>query len=279
MAALTYALGRHDCPWQIVALARSSLVLFIGLGMARVGGVPLVLWRPRALWARSLAGSVSLVCSFYALTHLRTSDALTLASTFTVWIALLTWPLEGRPPGLTVWLALASGIAGVVLIEDPHFDETGRAVIVALTGALFSAIAMLGLHRIQGVAPLAVVVHFGLLASVTSVAAITLSFGVPSVEMLNGTTLAMLAGVGLSATVGQVFLTKAFAAGPPTKVAVVSLSQIAFALGFDVGIWGHALTWPKVVGIALVAAPAAWLMTGSAPEAPETAGEPLHAGD
>jgi drug/metabolite transporter (DMT)-like permease len=74
----------------------------------------------------------------------------------------------------------------------------------------------------------------------------------------------MLLGMGVSATVGQFFLTKAFSAGPPTKVSVVGLSQIIFALLLDVAFLGHKLTLTKCLGIVLVAAPTAWLMTSRA---------------
>ena len=38
----------------------------------------------------------------------------------------------------------------------------------------------------------------------------------------------MLLTVGVCATVGQLFLTKAFRAGPPAKVSVVALTQAGF---------------------------------------------------
>ena len=40
-------------------------------------------------------------------------------------------------------------------------------------------------------------------------------------------------GLGLSASVGQIFLTKAFAAGPASSVAVVALSQVVFCYVFE----------------------------------------------
>jgi hypothetical protein len=38
-----------------------------------------VLWRPPALWLRGLAGSLSLLCTFYAYSSLRPSEVLALS--------------------------------------------------------------------------------------------------------------------------------------------------------------------------------------------------------
>ena len=65
---------------------------------------------------------------------------------------------------------------------------------------------------------------------------------------------------GLAASVGQVFLTKAFAAGHPAKVAVVGLSQVVFAMLFDVLLLERELSVLSLLGTALVLAPSAWLM-------------------
>ena len=76
-------------------------------------------------------------------------------------------------------------------------------------------------------------------------------------------TLALLFGVGAAATVGQLAMTKAFALGSPSRVSVVGLMQIVFALVFDLLFWRRAFGPPVVVGIALVIAPSAWLMLRS----------------
>jgi drug/metabolite transporter (DMT)-like permease len=282
MASLGHALGMR-CDWQIVALARSSLALVFALVVARATGVRLVFLRPAALWMRSLAGSTSLVCSFYALTRMPAADLLTLGSTFAIWIALLSWPLEGSPPGPAVWLAILSGVAGVALIQQPQFNDGWPVIALALLSAFFTALAMLGLNRVRDVDPVAIVVHFSTVASLVCIAALFTAGEPLSVRVLEGATPWMLLGVGLSATAGQICLTKAFATGAPTKVSVVCLSQIVFALLLDVLVSGHTVGAEKLLGMALVAAPAAWLMSGksavTAAGAAESSGDVLAPGD
>ena len=59
------------------------------------------------------------------------------------------------------------------------------------------------------------------------------------------------------------FLTLAFGSGPPAKVSVVGLTQIVFALAFDVVLWGRTVNLVTLIGMAMVIAPTAWLLTRS----------------
>ena len=64
--------------------------------------------------------------------------------------------------------------------------------------------------------------------------------------------LALLMGVGVCATIGQVFLTKAFAAGPPAKVSVVALTQVAFGMGLDLLDESYTFSLLRPIGVVLV---------------------------
>ena len=72
----------------------------------------------------------------------------------------------------------------------------------------------------------------------------------------------MLMGTGLAATIGQILLTKAFTTGNAAKVSVVALSQIGFAMVFDVVFWDRHFTAEGLFGMALVVVPTGWLIWG-----------------
>lgn len=260
MGALTYAL-RFDCDWQTVAIVRSLCVLGLSLGLALYAGVQLVFWKPPMLWLRSLCGSISVLCNFYALTRLPVADVLTLTNMFPLWIALLSWPLLGERPSRQIWLLIASGLVGVVLVLQPHFAEGNFASLVAVLSSLTSALAMLGLNRLGSVDARAVVVHF----SLVSLLVCLLASGVPgsSVAPAGWPTLLVVAGlcgVGLTATCGQILLTKAFAMGPAAQIAVVGLTQVPLAMLLDVLCWNRQFNPLTLCGMALVLAPTGWLL-------------------
>jgi drug/metabolite transporter (DMT)-like permease len=254
----------HDaCDWRVAALARSSLAFVFALGLARLSGARLVFWRPAALWLRGCASSISLLCTFFALAHLATSEVVTLTNTFPIWVALLSWPLLRLRPSLSVWLAAGCGVFGVALIQSPHFQTNPGATLaiaMSLTAALTSAIAMLGLHRLKGVHPWAVVVHYSGVATVFVLASFFVGDQPQPAALQDARTLYLLAGVGIAATLGQFCVTQAFTHGQPARVSVVGLVQIVFALGLDMAFTGQLPQAITLAGITLVLAPTAWMM-------------------
>jgi drug/metabolite transporter (DMT)-like permease len=275
MSAQAHALGPY-VDWRVVAIARTGLALVFALSVAMATGVRLVVLHPPTMWVRSIAGSISLVCTFYALPRLPIGDVLALTNIFPLWIALLSWPVLGVRPTPGVWIAVASGIGGVWLIQQPHLDDGGAAAVVAVIASLSTCVAMMGLHRLHHIHPLAIVVHFSAVSLACCLVALLVS---PlshsySVGDFNPRVLLMLLGVGVFATVGQLFLTKAFAAGPPARVSVVALTQVVFGIGFDLWLWQRRLEPVTVLGTLLVIGPTAWLLLQSRPaEVTEVAGD------
>lgn len=279
MGVLAHAVGSaegHALDWQTVAIFRSFIPLVLVGAWAVTAGVSLVFWRPRILWMRSIAGSCSLIGTFFALTRLPISDVFTLTNMFPVWVALLSWPMLGAFPSAKVWLSVACGAAGVVLIQRPHLAEGNFAALVAVSVSLFTALAMIGLHRLKGIDTRAVVVHFSAVSLLFATAAFFLFPRHGDSLALDGRQIAQLVGVGLTATLGQICLTTAFTTGDPAKISVVGLTQIVFALILDAAVLHHPLDPEKLLGIPLVIGPTAWLMLRhQSPPADGYSDEPL----
>lgn len=259
MGAFTHALGPR-CDWLMVAFVRVAVMFVTTAAMARAADVRLTLFDPPTLWMRSLAGSFSLVCNFYALARLPVADAVTLSNIYPLWIVLATALWLRQPPTLGEVLGVASGLLGVALIQRPHLHGDALAIVVALLGTFGTTVAMFGLHRLRRVDPRAIVAHFAGVASIVSATILIFKPRALSRGVFDTQTLILLASVGLSGTIGQFFLTRAYAAGPPTRVAVVGLSQVVFAMILDVVIWHRPLNDPlTLAGFVLVLAPIGWL--------------------
>ena len=260
MSVLGHAAGER-CDWQTVAFVRSFLVLLFVGGWSVYSGTPLVFFRPIGLWLRSLAGSFSLVTGFYALAKLHASTVTTLTSTYPIWVALLSWPMLRVLPSPRVWLAVIGGVAGVYLIQQPQGETGDIAIILALVSAFSTAVAMIGLHRLKGVNPNAVVVHFSAVAAACSLLAFAIfDTRLDATPFYDPIVLALLIGVGLTASGGQMLLTRAFAAGDPSRVSVVGLSQVLFTLVIDVIFTSHEVTLTICLGTLLIIVPTAWVM-------------------
>jgi drug/metabolite transporter (DMT)-like permease len=261
MGIFTHAAARVF-DWQVIALARSGTALVLALALATAAGTPLVFLRPRTLWIRSIAGSLSVLCNFFALAHMNVADALALTNMFPVWIAVLSWPVLGRVPGRDVWLSVGCAMAGVALMLKPT-GEGGLGTLLAATGSVTSAVALMGLHRLRHIAANAVVVHF----SAVSVVILTgLWLIVPATRPLQTLPAQLLSdgwlllGVGLGATVGQLMLTKAFAVGAPARVSIVALSQVVFAMVIESLLWQRTYDPMTLTGILMVLGPTGWML-------------------
>ena len=275
MSALAHEAGER-CNWQTVAFFRGFLVLLFVGTYSVATRTKLVFFRPRRLWIRSLAGSLSLVMAFYALAKLEASTVVTLTNTFPIWVAFLSWPVLGYLPSFRVWIAVLGGVAGVYLIQMPHTGEDDVAIMLALASAAATSVAMIGLHKLRGVNPNAVVVHFSAVATAVSSTAFLLFDRRPdALPFYHPNAIFLLLGVGLTASAGQMFLTRAFAHGDPSRVSVVGLSQVVFTLQIDVVVSHHQVTPIALIGTLLILAPTAWVMLEPrrrAPAAPKPAG-------
>ena len=177
----------------------------------------------------------------------------------------------GQRPGLFVWSCAVCAVCGVVLIQQPHLADGNLATIGALTASFTSSLAMIGLHRVKGLDARAIVWHFSGVSLIFAGCAMWLLDGqLPDKPM--PVTLAswlFLLGVGTSATLGQFCLTKAFTLGVPSRVSVVGLTQVGFALLFEVLFESRQYSTSSLLGMLLVVAPTAWLLVrrrGASPD-------------
>jgi drug/metabolite transporter (DMT)-like permease len=263
MGAFGHAAGER-CSWHFVPVARTVVAFVISFAVAKAAGVRLVFPGPRMLWLRSAGGSVGLVCNFYAITHLPVSDALTISNTIPIWVTLFGWLFFRERPNAGTWAAVLMGVAGIALVQQPHFAGNWFACLMALAGAFFTALGMLGLNRLGGIDPRAIVVHFSAASSLTTILFLLLTEARAEVGQVSGAlTIVLLVMTGVSGVFGQWGVTLAFSRGHAARVSVVALTQILFALVFDLLIWRRSVNATTLIGMLLVIAPTAWLLARS----------------
>ena len=135
--------------WMVLAAASFGLMgVFVKLASATLGTVELVFWRTafavvvlggaallrRQRFAtpllgqhlkRGLLGYVSLLCYFYAISHLPLATAVTLNYTSPLFLALLSVLLLRERLPRSAWLAIVLGFAGVALLLKPTLAGLG----------------------------------------------------------------------------------------------------------------------------------------------------------
>jgi drug/metabolite transporter (DMT)-like permease len=276
MGALSKLLA-DTSDWRFLALVRAGLMLVFAVAIGMAMRTPFVFRGTPILWMRSLVGSLSMICTYYTLTHLHFSEATTLIKSYPLWVALLSWAALKERPSAKVWIAIAVGIAGVVMIAQPHFDEARLAIGTGILSSLCTAVVMLGLKRLANTDTRIIVTHFALVSTVVCGAVFAFA-GAGPVHAGDPKSLTMLLGMGVLGTVGQIALTRAFALGEPSMVSVVGLSEMVFSAVYDRILWNRTFGWMTLAGMALVAAPTAWLLATSRRSPEGSPGSPGSAG-
>jgi drug/metabolite transporter (DMT)-like permease len=222
-------------PSQEVVFVRAAVSLAVAYALvrrARPGN-----WgrRKGLLVLRGLMGFAALSCFFYALIHLPLADATVIQYTNPVFTAWLGWMLLGE--ALSPWEAAlsAAGLLGVLLIARPTllFGGAARldplAVGVGLAGALFSASAYVSVRRLARTEhPIIIVFYFTLITVPASVPGLLAHAVMPTLHELG-----LLAGVGVTAVLGQVYLTRGLQREPAGRATAIGYVQIVFA-----ALWG-----------------------------------------
>lgn len=235
---------RAAWPWPVVAFTRCAVMACVVAVIAWGRGVPLVFpgggW---ALWARGGFGGTALLCTFYSLSRLPVADTVVIFALSPLWITLIAAALDHRPPSGRHLMLLAAALAGVLVMHRPGMHSPLLPLTIALTGSVLVALAMISLSRTGGFAPLSVVAHFALTATVISGFAVLLQGAVspaalsrPEVSLVP---VASLLAVGIAGTCGQLFMTAAYQEGAPGPVALVGLSQMLWAALFDAALFGQ----------------------------------------
>jgi drug/metabolite transporter (DMT)-like permease len=265
MNALTAALGRRGVPWELASFARASVGFIVALAIARARGVSLSVANHRVLWTRSFAGSTSMLLTFFSLTHMPLADATALLNTTPLWIALLAWFTMGERPGRSVVVALFVAIVGVWFVQQPTFEQGQWVGLVALTAGATSALSMVSLRRLHNETPEAVVVHFSAVASGFTLLAVIARLFREHTLRLPRTTIEwlMVIGVGFSATLGQLAMTRAYSLDRAARVGAAGWAQIIFALLLDGALRSR---WPErsaSIGIAMLLGAGTLLLFGA----------------
>lgn len=207
--------------------------------------------------SRALVGFVSLVLFFYAIAHLHLATAVTLNYTSPLFLALfMPFLLHEKPTGV-LYAAVAIGFIGVVLLLKPtlHSDDALAGAMGLASGA-GAAIAYINVKQLANLnePDWRTVYYFTLVSTVASGAWLLLSdtLGEPGFTTLGWQDLSILVGLGVSATVAQLAMTRAYRTGHTLTVASLAYLTVVLASFFGVLFWQEQLSISEWLAIGLI---------------------------
>jgi drug/metabolite transporter (DMT)-like permease len=206
--------------------------------------------RPGGHLLRAVFGLTAMYCFFYALARLHLATAMLLNYSTPLFIPLIAWAWLGERPAPAVWLAVVLGFAGVALILKPGFALLSWAGLAGLLAGLFAALAMTNIRRISATEPVSrIVLYFAGLGTLISALPMCWAWRTPS-RLEAG----LMLGAGLFATLGQLWLTRAYSLAPAARIGSLVYSAVVFAALLGWLLWDERPDLLSVLGMLLVAA-------------------------
>ncbi len=260
MALCVKLASQSYSPTEIV-MYRGLVGVAVIVGLARWRRVPLATRVPAMHLWRGLLGVCALSLWFFAIAGLPLATAMTLNYMSAIWMALFLmggalW-MGGRSVDPRLIATVLVGFGGVALVLQPTFqDRQWPGALAGLASGLLAAMAYLQVTALGRMGePEVRVVFYFTLASAGAGAVLSLVTGTP--WRLTGHSLGgglALLGVGLTATLGQVAMTAAYARGKMLVNASLNYSGIAFGALLGWVVYDERPGWWATVGIGLIVA-------------------------
>ncbi len=207
--------------------------------------------------SRALVGFIALVLFFYAIAHLHLATAVTLNYTSPLFLALfMPYLLHEKPKGI-LYIAVAIGFIGVVLLLKPTLHSNDAlAGAVGLASGAGAAIAYINVKQLANLnePDWRTVYYFTLVSTIASGAWMLLSGLVdqPGFTALGWQDLSVLIGLGISATIAQLAMTRAYRTGHTLTVASLAYLTVVLASFFGVLFWQEQLSAGEWLAIGLI---------------------------
>jgi drug/metabolite transporter (DMT)-like permease len=210
-----------------------------GLGSLRTRRLP-------AHAGRAAVGLSGMIALFTSLTLLPLAEATTLQFTVPIFATILGAILLGEPTGWHRWVAVLTGFAGVLIVAQPggvHFPLGGA--LAGLSYGLITAVVSIQLRSIgKTEAPLTTVFWFATLSMVVLIPWYLLDHRGHAWPVW-----AMLLGLGVLGTAGQLSLTGSLKLAPVSVVVPMDYSSL---------VWAALLGW-----LVFGTVPGAWTLVGA----------------
>jgi drug/metabolite transporter (DMT)-like permease len=143
------------------------------------------------------------------------------------------------------------GFAGVVILLSPSLQEDQwSGGLIGLASGFFAAIAYLNIKQLGnlGEPEWRIVFYFTLIS--TLITGIWMLFS--TFHPITSVGFLLLLGIGTTATLAQLALTRAYRTGKILVVGALAYSTVVFSSFWGILIWGEVLSLPSWIGIGFI---------------------------
>ena len=201
--------------------------------------------------SRALVGLASLALFFYAIAHLPLATAITLNYTSALFLAIFMPFLLHEKPKPVLYGTVLLGFIGVILLLKPVLNQ--RDMLAGILGLLSGMGAALAYIHVKQLGKLnepdwRTVFYFTFVSTIASGLWLLLqTFTIPAL-----TDMPSLLGLGASATIAQLAMTRAYRTGNTLIVASLAYTTVIFATLFGVIFWQETLSLSEYFAIGII---------------------------
>ena len=218
-----------DLPSIEKAFFRNAIAIFVALFVMLKNKIPFSTGEGglKYLILRSAFGTLGIFANFYAIGMINISDAAMLnklSPFFAIFFSIIL--LREMPKSYQVLCALAAFIGAAFILKPSADILSSLPALIGLSSGAFAGLAYtyVRLCSFKNVPGPFIVLFFSAFSCIACIPFIIFDFKMPSIIQL---VYLLLAGV--SASVGQIFITKAYTYCPAAEISVYDYTNILFA--------------------------------------------------
>ena len=212
-----------------------GLILFLpfifkqGIGFVKTEKLWMHTWR-------SIVGLAAMYGFFYAIAHLKLSNAMVFTYSSPIFIPVIAWLFLKEKITIAMLCAAVLGFIGVFCVAKPDQGLLNWISVIGIASSLLASMAFVTVRALtQTEPPERIVFYFCLIGSALSVIPMFWMWRTYHIKEL-----LFLIGAGILANVSQIFMSHAYRLAPAGQIAPVNYMAIIFA-----GVWGF-LLWNEV---------------------------------
>jgi drug/metabolite transporter (DMT)-like permease len=192
------------------------------------------------LFFRGLMGFIALLAFFYNIAHIPLGDAMTFSKTSPIFTAVFAWLFLHEKLSFKAWMAVFIGFIGIVFITKPTGFALSKTDWLGIFSGVGAALAYTSVRELKKYYDTRAIVlsfmsvgTFGplvLMLIAPYMPPNTLDFVFAEFVMPSGITWIYILGMGLFATLAQVYMTKAYGESQAGIIGAVSYTNIIFSI-------------------------------------------------
>ena len=179
---------------------------------------------------RSVFGSLGIFCNFWALSRLTIADASILNKMSPFFAIIMSIFILHELPGVFEWFCVAAAFAGTLFVVKPTAGLASIPAAIGLAGGFFAGTAYTFVRLLgrKGERGPVIVMFFSAFSCLAFLPSLLFHY-----HAMTAAQVLSLLGAGISASLGQLCVTKAYSLAPAKEISVFDYSQVLFA-----AIWG-----------------------------------------